>query len=214
MREHHGNLIRVAVGLLVVIAWAPASAGAHAIVQPSASRPADLQRYTLTVPNERNAPTNYVRLEVPDGIDFFLVESKPGWRTTVDKRNGRVVAVVFDGGLIRPDYYETFRFIAKNPVVEGTIAWNVQQRYRNGEVVDWTGPPGSDTPASRTRIAESAIPVDTVDVQNGSQTSPTVTANASGATGHDELALVLSITALILAAGGVAVTVLRGRPLV
>ena len=213
MRQHHGNLIWLVAGLLVLAAWAPASAGAHAIIQPSESRPADLQRYTLTVPNERDQPTVYVRLEVPDGIDFFLVESKPGWRTTVVKHNGRIVAVVFDQGLIRPDAFDTFRFIAKNPVAEGTIAWDVRQKYRGGEIVDWSGPPGSDTPASRTRIAESATPVDTIDVQNGSQSSaPTVDAT-SGGTGHDELAIALSIVAVVLAAAGILFAALRGREL-
>ena len=76
MREHHRLSRRVAAALLVSV-WAPASAAAHAVVQPSASRPADLQRYTLTVPNERGVPTISVKLQVPDGIDFFLVENHP-----------------------------------------------------------------------------------------------------------------------------------------
>jgi uncharacterized protein YcnI len=212
MREHH-RLAGATAGAVLLAAWATASAAAHAVIQPSASRPADLQRYTLTVPNERNEPTVEVRLEVPDGIDFFLVEDKLGWQTHVEKRNGRTVAVVFDRGSIRPGFYDTFRFIAKNPVREGTIAWNVIQSYRGGEVVEWIGPPGSDTPAARTVVSESATPVDTVDVASGKPSPAAAAPAAAGSAGHDRLLIVLSLAALVLALVALAIPVLRGRPL-
>jgi uncharacterized protein YcnI len=141
------------------------------------------------VPNERGVPTNEIRMEVPTGIDFFLVEAKLGWKVNVERKNGRVVAVDFTGGAIAPDYYDTFRFIAKNPVKSGTIAWKVVQSYVGGEVVSWTGHPGSDTPAARTTINETAVPVDTVDVNSGKPpAAPAGAASAGG--GHDTLALV------------------------
>jgi len=212
MRQHQRLALALATGL-VVVGWAAASAAAHAVMQPSASRPADLQRYTLTVPNERGVPTISVRLQVPAGVDFFLVENRPGWTTHIEKNNGRVVAVIFDAGTIPPDAFETFRFIAKNPVREGVIAWNVRQTYRSGEVVDWTGPPGSDTPASRTEISESAVPVDTVDVASG-RSAPTAVASTPGSrAGRDNLALILAIVALALAAVAAALQLFRGRDL-
>jgi len=199
--------------VLVVTSWAAASAAAHAVMQPSASRPADIQRYTLTVPNERTVPTISVRLEVPEGLSLFLVENKPGWSTHIEKRNGQIVAVVFDGGTIRPDQFDTFRFIAKNPVQEGTIAWNVRQTYQSGEIVDWNGPPGSDTPASRTKISENAVPVDTVDVASGRPSAAAGTLAGSTGGGHDRLALILAVVAIGIALVGAAVALLRGRPL-
>ena len=42
------------------------------------------------------------------------------------------------------------------------------QRYAGGEVVGWTGPPDSDTPAPRTQISESAPATDVLDVAAGS----------------------------------------------
>jgi uncharacterized protein YcnI len=213
MREHH-RLAVLAAALLVSV-WAAASAAAHAVMQPTASRPADLQRYTLTVPNERGVPTISVTLQVPDGIDFFLVENHPGWKTHVEKRNGRVVGVSFDGGTIPVDGYDTFHFIAKNPVQEGTIAWDVEQAYRGGEVVNWTGPPHSDTPASRTEISESATPVDTVDVVSGKSAATAtaaVSTSSGGGGGHDTLALVLACAALGLGVVALLAQLLRGRP--
>ena len=94
--------------------------------------------------------------DVPDGIDFFLVERKPGWKTHIEKRNGRIVAVVFDGGTIPPDGYDSFRFIAKNPVHEGTIAWDVEQSYarRRGRRAGRARP----TPTRRRRVPRSPSP--------------------------------------------------------
>ncbi len=153
-------------------------------------------------------------MEVPDGIGLFLVDRNEGWRTRIEKRNGQIVAVTFDRGTIPPDYYETFQFIAKNPVQEGTIVWDVEQSYEDGEVVSWTGPPGSDTPASRTEIRESAVPTDLVDVESGAATATaTGTASGSGGTSHDTLALVLSGVAIGLALLGLTVALLRGRPI-
>jgi uncharacterized protein YcnI len=173
-----------------------------------------LQRYTLTVPNERSVPTISVRMEVPEGIDFFLVERKPGWKTQIEKRNGRIVAVRFDGGMIPPDTYETFAFIAKNPVREGTIVWDVEQSYRGGEIVSWNGPPGSDTPAARTEISESAVPVDLVDVESGrSGTASSSTGSSASGGGDDRLALILSCVAIGIALLGLAISLLRGRPI-
>jgi uncharacterized protein YcnI len=211
--RHHRRVALALLGGIVIAAWGAASAAAHAVVQPSASRPADLQRYTLTVPNERAVPTVAVHLAVPSGIDFFLVEDTPGWTSHVEKRNGRIVGVLFDGGTIPPDFFETFRFIVKNPVQSGEIAWDVRQDYQGGEIVDWAGPPGSDTPAARTEISESAVPVDTVDVASGRSAVQAGAAAAPAAEGRDGLTLGLAIAALVLAGVAAAAQVLRGRKL-
>jgi hypothetical protein len=104
----------------------------------------------------------------------------------------------------------------EEPVREGTIAWDVEQSYRGGEVVKWTGPPGSDTPASRTEITESAVPVDTLDVVSGTTAAapPLGSASAGTSEGHDKLALVLSLVAIGLALVAVLFSLLRGRPIV
>ena len=213
MRDHR-RLAAALAGALLLTAWATASAAAHAVVQPSASRPADLQRYTLTIPNERDAPTVAVRMEVPDGIDYLLVEKKPGWTTRLEKRAGRTAAVVFEGGSIQPGFYDTFRFIARNPPDEETIAWNVRQKYGGGEVVDWNGPPGSDTPATRTVISESATPVDTVDVASGKPSAAPAAVEGETSTGNrDWVAFVIALAALVVALIVVSVPVFRSRPL-
>ena len=165
MRRRRRELAVVCAAAVAL--WAPAAAQAHALVKPSASRPADSQLYTLTVPNERDVPTVEVALKIPAGIDSVVVESTPGWKTQIERTNDRVDVVRFTGSLA-PDFFVTFRFIARNPVEEGTLVWAVTQRYAGGEVVGWTGPPDSDTPAPRTCVSESAPATDVLDVTSGS----------------------------------------------
>ena len=108
--------------------------------------------------------SNGVAVQVPEGIDFALVDDTPGWRVKLERSGGRIAVVRWSGGTIEPDFYESLQFIARNPVQEGTITWKVIQDYEDGTKVRWIGAAGSDTPASSTRISESAEPTDVVTV--------------------------------------------------
>ena len=74
MRDHHGGarelMLRAGIargaGLALLAALLLAApAAAHVTVQPAASRPGDLQRYTVLVPNEEDSPTTSVAMRVP-----------------------------------------------------------------------------------------------------------------------------------------------------
>lgn len=45
-------------------------------------------------------------------------------------------------------------FVAVNPRTEARLTWPVVQTYAGGEVVEWSGPEGSETPASFTLVAD------------------------------------------------------------
>jgi uncharacterized protein YcnI len=158
---------------------APAAASAHALITPAASRPAESVLYTLRVPNERDVATVEVALKIPEGIDFVVVENTPGWEAQVVRANDRIDVVRWTGGAIEPDFFQTFHFIARNPVLEGELVWPVTQRYAGGEVVSWTGAADSETPAPRTDVSESAPPADGADVQGGGS------GGSSGGTGTE-----------------------------
>jgi uncharacterized protein YcnI len=215
-RKWRGFVLAVLVAGLLAAVVVP-FAGAHAVVLPAASRPADFQQYTLTVPTERDdASTVEIDLKVPAGIGFLLAQNAPGWETKVIRRNERIDEIRWIGGEIAPDHYATFRMIARNPVQEGVLVWRVLQKYDSGEVVRWIGPPDSDEPAARTTISEQAVPVDTLDVQSGKTTSPTAAAPADsgGGGGRDGLTLAIAIVAAVLAAIGLGFAVAawhRGR---
>lgn len=197
----------------------PAGAAAHAIVGPGASRPADLQRYTLTVPNEGTTPTVEVDVKVPAGVGFFLAENAPSWQARVEMAGDRVDVVRFTRGSIPPGFFATFHFIARNPVQEGELVWKVKQVYAGGRVVLWGGGPGSDTPASVTRISETAPVGDVVDVVGGKQTvatpgaasAPVAAAAPAASGGRDGLALGLGVAGLVAGLTALGLVVLRGR---
>jgi uncharacterized protein YcnI len=210
--------VLVALGALA----APAAAGAHAVITPGASRPAELQRYTLVVPTERPVPTTAVSIKVPAGIDFLLVEQTPGWKAKLEKRGGKPDVVRFTGGSIPPDFFASFHLIARNPVEQGTLLWKVDQRYEDGQSVLWAGPPSSDTSGPRTTITEQAVPSDVMDVESGTQAAggggapapakpaaPRVT--ASGSSGRADVALGLAGAALLLALAGLAAAIRARR---
>jgi uncharacterized protein YcnI len=214
--DRRGALGVLLACLALAAVVAPAASG-HTVIRPAASRPADLQQYTLTVPTEREVATVEIDMKVPEGISFFLVQQAPGWTTEVVRRNERIDEVRWTGSEIPPDHYATFRFIARNPIQEGEISWPIVQRYEGGETVRWIGGPDTDTPAARTNITESAVPEDVVDIVSGSTSSgeptPTDEADDSGSGGsRDGLTLGLAVAALVagLAALGVSL-IRRGR---
>lgn len=193
------------------------TAGGHAVVRPAASRPAELQQYTITVPNEREVSTVEVDLKVPAGIGFLLVQEAPGWQIQVIRRNGRIDEIRWTGSEIPPDHFAAFRLIARNPVEEGEIAWPIVQRYEGGEVVRWIGGEGSETPAARTTITENAAPVDVVDIVSGRATDtgsaddPSEATEDSSTAGRDGLTLGIAIGAALAGVLALGLALVGGR---
>jgi uncharacterized protein YcnI len=194
-------------------------AAAHVTLQPTAGRPADLQRYRVIVPNERESQaTTGVDLRMPAGITFALVESVAGWRTQIVKRGSSVAELRWRGGRVRPGGYAELHFIARNPVRTGAIVWKALQRYDDGSVVRWIGSPSSDTPAPVTRLSETAVPVDVVSTHG--EAAPTATGGSTAAPagaaspdgdGRDGLTLAIAIAAVVLAAAALGLQFGRRR---
>ena len=213
-RSALGLSLRALLALVAFAAILPSAASGHAIVRPAASRPADLQLYTVTVPTEREVPTVQIDLKIPEGISFLLVQEAPGWKTDVVKKDGRIDEIRWSGAEIAPEHFASFRFIARNPVTEGDIDWRIVQRYAGGEAVRWIGGPDSESPASRTSISESAVPVDVLDIVSG-RTAATPSGASDGGGSSDDggstLALVVAIGGAVaaLAALGLALVALR-----
>jgi uncharacterized protein YcnI len=192
----------VALGALV----APGAA-AHVTVQPTASRPADLQRYRVIVPNEESTrSTTGVDLRMPPGITFALVEAASGWKVKIVRDGGEVSELRWSGGRVPPGGYAELRFIARNPVRVGPIAWKALQRYSGGEVVRWIGSARSDTPSPVTTLSEDAVPVDVVSTHGerlpaAAAAGATARASAGDAgDGRDGLTLGLAIAGALLGA--------------
>jgi uncharacterized protein YcnI len=144
-------MIRRARAILLLLLF-PASLGAHAVVQPAEAPPGAYQRYVLRVPTEREVATTRVAIRFPDEVTVVSFADVPGWELEVMTDSaGRIVGAAWTGTL-PPQRFVEFPFVAVNPRENVTIAWPVTQTYAGGEVVEWAGPEGSDTPASVTRV--------------------------------------------------------------
>ena len=153
--------------LVATACWTwPQPAHGHAVIQPTTSRPAEQQVYSLTVPSERDSDVVSVALQVPPDIDSLLVEDKPGWNARLQREGDRIAVVRWSGGRIAPDHYDTFRFIARNPVRAGELEWKVIQSYTDA-TDRWIGPADSEQPAPRTSITEQANPQDVINTESG-----------------------------------------------
>jgi uncharacterized protein YcnI len=196
-------------------AIAAPGAAAHVTVQPSTSRPAELQRYRLIVPNERtSAATTGVDVKVPAGVTFALVESVAGWRAQVVRRRGVIAELRWRAGRVPPDGYADLHFIARNPVRVGPIAWKALQRYDDGRVVRWIGSKASDQPAPVTTLSEHAVAVDVVSTHGEAvpAASPTAAApTAAASSGRDAVTLALAILGALLGATALALQLAARR---
>jgi uncharacterized protein YcnI len=127
------------------------SAGAHAHVSPPVALAKEGQVFTLAVPTEKeSATTTTVELTPPDGFSIDSFADAPGWtRKTETKGSGEeavVQKVTWSGGHVPAGGAAMFQFIA-SPESSKTYTFGVRQTYSDGEVVNWSGPESSDTPA-------------------------------------------------------------------
>jgi uncharacterized protein YcnI len=215
VHRRHGLLVHAAAAAALGAAALPAPcASAHVTLQPTAGRPADLQRYRVVVPNERESQAiTGVDLRMPPGITFALVESVAGWRAQVIRRGSTIAELRWRGGRVPPDGYAELHFIARNPVRTGTLTWKALQRYDDGSVVRWIGSPSSEQPAPVTHLSETAVPVDVVSTHG--ETAPAAAAGGPGTPAAAEssdargLTLGIAIAAAVLAAAALALQLRR-----
>lgn len=152
----------LAAGTLAV----PAAAQAHVTLQPKAQTAGAFTVIDVRVPTERDdAATTKVRVAFPDGIYSVSYAAQAGWKVTVRKSplatpvatddgpiTERVSSVTFTGtgrglGKIAPGQFKEFPLSLQLPATPGTIAFPTRQWYSRGEVVTWTGAPGTAAPA-------------------------------------------------------------------
>jgi uncharacterized protein YcnI len=185
----------VATAAAATVALVCASeAFAHATVSPPVAKSKVLQQFTLAVPTEKEgATTTQIELTVPSGFAIDSFEPEPGWtRSEQARRSGEektIQKVTWSGGKVPTNEDAIFRFDASLDANK-TYVPTVRQTYSNGEVVDWSGPESSDTPAPRVEAVSS--------LSGGSTATLTI------------IALVVGAVGVLL---GIAGLVTKGRPL-
>jgi len=133
------------VGAMLAVS---APAWTHVVVSPEEVTAGDYETLTVSVPTEKEIPTTEIRVEVPEGFLLSGVQPVPGWEHTFEEDGGVVTAVTFSGGEIRPREFQQFLVQAQAPEEPGEYPWKAFQTYKDGSVVEWTGAPDSEEPAS------------------------------------------------------------------
>jgi uncharacterized protein YcnI len=144
-----------ALGSLVLAA----PALGHAVVSPPVVEPATLQVFTLSVPTEReDRETTKIELTVPKGFAIDSFAPVRGWKRTVSSTGSGEDAVVntvtWSGGTTPTEEDAVFQFNATATAAQ-TFTFKVRQTYDDLNVVEWSGPESSDTPAPRIEARES-----------------------------------------------------------
>src|SRR5919202_360214 len=185
---------RAAVAGLVALACLAFAAPAfgHAVVSPPVVEPGTLQVFTVSVPTEReDRKTTKVELFVPKGFAIDSFAPARGWRRRVSStgsgENAVVNKVTWSGGSIPTEEDAVFQFNATATGAQ-TYIFRVRQTYDDLNVVEWSGPESSDTPAPRVEARESL----------GGRGTPTV---AIVALVTARLALLLPAVALVAGRG-------------
>lgn len=127
-------------------------AAAHVTVWPKDSTARAYERYSVRVPNEKEADTVAVELRVPDGVRVEAVEQKPGWTAVLARNASGIVTTVRWTGKLAPHEFTELGLIAVNPASAADLVWPAVQTYADGTTVEWTGPAGSATPAPHTAV--------------------------------------------------------------
>ena len=180
----------LALAALATLVWGASGALAHASVSPPVALDRQLQQFTLSVPTEKEgATTTRIELAVPAGFTIDSFEPEPGWTRRTKTMDNGIRQVVWTGGRVPTDEDAVFRFDASTSGAK-TYTLAVRQTYSDGQVVDWSGPESSDTPAPTIKAVSSLA-------GGGGTSTLAIVAVALGA-----LALFLALAGLLVRGGG------------
>ena len=220
-------MIRRALLLSAVAALVAApAASAHVQVRPALAAPGDPVLFQVIVPNEKDARTVEVTLQIPKDVLPFSFEEPDGWtRENKEGPDGSLETITWKGKLAE-DGFARFSFLASTPEQEGEIVWKSIQTYDDGSTSRWIGEPDADNPAAVTTISDDAprenAGGESGDAEDGASATPAASATAApedaepaAATVEDSdspLPIIISIVALVLAAGALILQLRRRTP--
>ena len=200
----------VRLGAWTVLAFT-AGAGvlqAHVTVQPREAAAKSSTQFTVRVPNEKDVPTESVRLEFPPELQVLRLKPLAGWTTEVERdANGRIAAITYKGSTIGREEYQEFSLIARLPEATGPVRIKAYQNYVGGMKVAWVNdaePQPAPTIAVTAPIASAAPAADpfAAPAAQAPAAAPTPSAPASGqstGTWLGGVSLLVSVVALALA---------------
>ena len=210
----HGRWISrilIAVSAIVVLAFGSVvqspAAWAHVHASSDNAVRGAMALVTFQVPNESNTgvATTALTVTLPN-VASARAESMPGWAASLDRdaASGAVRSVTWTAapnGGIAADQFALFRLSVKLPDTD-TVSFPATQTYADGTAVKWDQPPLSDG-------GEPEYPAPMLTLANGSAAPHPHHAAPSQA---DSTARLLGGIALVIAALGTAIVLIRRRP--
>jgi uncharacterized protein YcnI len=142
--------------IFAVVLAAAMPAAAHVSVWPKESVQGAREKYEIRVPNEKQADTVALEIRFPSGLKVSSFEQKPGWNTEPLRDSAGAIVGVRWTGKLPPQQFTEFGLLAANPATGGEIAWSATQVFADGTKVEWSGEPGSKTPAPRVMLKPAA----------------------------------------------------------
>lgn len=142
----------VALAVLAAVLLVPSFLFAHAVVFPRESTPGAYEKYILRVPNEKNVATTKVEIRFPAEVRVVSFADVAGWTLDIVTDSAQRVIGAAWSGVLPPQRFVEFPFVAVNPRADARLVWPAYQTYADGERVAWTGPEDSKAPASTTVI--------------------------------------------------------------
>ena len=142
--------MRLPILILALAVAVPATA--HVSVWPKESVQGEREKYEIRVPNEKQVDTIALEVRFPSGLKVTSFEQKPGWNTEpLRDPSGAIIGARWTGRL-PPQQFTEFGLLAVNPATGSQLLWSATQVYADGTKVEWSGEPGSKTPAPRVTL--------------------------------------------------------------
>jgi uncharacterized protein YcnI len=225
MSSHDRRISRVLIPGAAAVALCLGSAAgmpaAWAHVHASSDNPVRgaMAIVTFQVPNESNtgAATTALTVALPNAASAS-VESMPGWTAKLDRdaASGTVRSVTWTAapnGGIGVDQFALFRISVQLPDTD-TVSFPATQTYSDGAVVKWDQPPpagGGEPEHPAPMLTLAAGPGAAHDHHPPSGTAADHTAASPQARSPDNTARLLGGAALVVAALGVGLALIRRR---
>lgn len=217
MSTHNRWISRILTAFAAVVALylgsaaQPPTASAHVHASSDNAVRGATAIVTFQVPNESNtgAATTALTVALPN-VASARTESMPGWTTKLDRdaASGAVRSVTWTAaprGGIAADQFALFRLSVKLPDAD-TVSFAATQTYSDGAVVKWDQPPLPDGGEP-----EHPAPILTLGAGPATTHQHHSPANHATSTSADNTARLLGGSALVVAALGIAVALIRRR---
>jgi uncharacterized protein YcnI len=199
--------MRKYLALIPLVFAIPGVASAHVIVTPNQVGVAATQVFSVSVPNEKEAPITMtsLRLLIPSGLTDVMPTAQAGWTITT-KGGDTVTEIDWSAGALPAGLRNDFTFKAQAPATTGELDWKAYQTFSDGSTAAW-----DQVPVSGHADDDALTPYSVTKVINDLATpTPTPSPTLSAAdTNRQKESLVMSAAALVLAALALAASLRR-----